>query len=291
MAVPLVADVKLRGIEVAQRALDRFNGALGQHAEAQKKVRERQDLTASSMLKLWAAFQLLTSTSTIASAVFAGFGAALGFIIDTILLPFLPLLINIEMALFRFGNWFSEQGPAVRAALLLLGAALLFAFGTPTAIAIGVILALLGLMYAWSNSKAAAITGAILLLAAALIGLAVAFGILTAAAAPWLAIALAVLGVILLIRSAWLALTGQAQTNPFPSTGDLGNAVGVNVGGLGGGGVPVIPNPAGAGAGSTTNITNNQAPITLQGFGASSQGGRDAGIALQSHKAMTLRFG
>lgn len=272
--IPLAVDVKANGALIATTAIRGFERAVAAAEARIKANQQRTELGTAAMMKMWAAYHMLTSASSVASAVMTGWGAALGFIVDTILLPFLPLLIQVEIALFRFGQWFSEQGPVVRMAILAVGGALLAAFGGPTAVAIGVILLLLGLMYAWGNSKAAAVAAAFLIMAGGVMALAVAFGILTTAAAPWIAAALIIIGIIMAIRAAWLMLKGESAS--WPTLDGIKSSLGI------GGASGAVALPASGSSSSVTNIYDNSIGGINYSGGGSSGDGRDAAIAMRS---------
>lgn len=280
--IPLVVNVKANGALIATTAIRAFERAVAAAEARAKAHEERTKLGTAALLKMWAAYHMVTSASAVASAVASGFTAALGYLIDTVLIPILPYLIEIETRLYSFTTWASTHAPGLIQALIMVGGALLLAFGGPGAMALGAVLIMLGFLSAWGDQNAARLAALILIIAAAVIGLGVAFGFLTAAAWPWIAAGLAVLSVILALRAAWLALTGQSFS--WPSIEGIKSSLG-----LGGGGAPMpVSGPIGFPAGPTIINDNSIGGITYNGQGTSA-GGRDAAIALRADLGMSRR--
>lgn len=272
----LAVDVTARGVVNVQTAIKQMTMSI-------EALRQKQLLTVRAMLGLWGGFQMLTSSSMVASAAMSGFGSAIGFLIDTLLLPLLPVMIQIELALIRFAAWFSEQGPVVRTALVMLAGAMFLAFGGPVAVAVGTVLILLGLFSAWATAKGALTAGIITGLAAAVVGLGLAFGFLTAPVWVVVGAILALVAVVMLLRAAWLAISGQDWQSALPSVDGLKAMVG-----LGGSGPIAMPS-SGMMPGTMGNMTDNSIGAINVTTTGNSAGGRDAAIALQSDLAMRRR--
>lgn len=154
MAAVLAATVRLNGIEAALQGLRRFSTLMGENEARLGKTRSTADLTTASLLKIWAAYQYVTSASSIANAVTTLWSNALGYLMNTILLPILPLLIDIGLAIFRFGAWMSEQGPVIKAMALGIGIAfglMWLGVGGPISLIIGALVAVAAVIYSYRD--------------------------------------------------------------------------------------------------------------------------------------------
>lgn len=117
MAIPLAADVKLTGIDMAQVKLNVFNESFRTFTVHQKNARVNTEMTTASLLKLWGTLLLVASASAIAGAYASDFRDAIGAFLDQALEPLAPVLDLVLDGLWAFTDWFFGLPRLVQAAL------------------------------------------------------------------------------------------------------------------------------------------------------------------------------
>jgi hypothetical protein len=248
----LILDITTSG---AGRAVAAVGRVLDQASRAQKVFQ----VSAATLLKMWAAFRLLTSQSAIAASIFDEVGQIFGFIVDSLLGPFLPLIEDILDVFWAFSDWVEQKGPEIKAILfglfIGLGAVILGVSG-PVAALGALIVAVALLIYTHWNSIVEAIRGAVAAIMTFIQPLLDAIGFLDRTLAGGLIGAL------------------------------LGGAAGFMIGG------PIgawLGATAGYQGGSTVNNVTTHAPINVSTTGDTA-GGMGAGVALRSQLAMDGRL-
>lgn len=275
----MVLKVATLAVDVTVSGVARAAAGLRSTEAAVTRLQKSLNGTTQSVVKTWAAYTLLTSQSAIAATYTQQFGAAMGSIVDTVLIPILPLLDGVIDAVWRFSDWTATQGPLVHAALVLLGVAgalMWLGVAGPLALAIAGFVAF---AYFWTQQGPR--------MQAILAVLAVAFGIFWFAATGGLAPLIA--GIVLLVG--WLLkvtglLDGIAGFFGFgggESSAVVAGAPDFPVG-YAPSGIAQAPDSITGG----TSITNNYT-IGVDAMSGDA-GGRDAGIAIQNQLALQNRM-